>query len=235
MSEFKEILRQELETQGFAPSEGELELCGIYRDFLLQKNAVMNLTAVTEDRAIAVKHFADSLFLLRYGNPAKGSSLLDIGSGAGFPGMVCKIFRPDLKITLMDSLAKRCSFLQELCAKLGFKDVTVLTGRAEEYGHNALYRGSFDYVTARAVASSAVLTEYGIPFLKQGGKLLLMKGKEEDAVPLKALQELGAEETANIPYELQGDSRHLLTVVKICETADKYPRRPGIPTKRPLL
>ena len=234
MSSFTDILRDCLEQENIAYDEEKLGLCLKYRDFLLAKNRVMNLTGLTEDRDMAVKNFLDSLLLLKYGDIAEGSSLLDIGSGAGFPGMVCRIFRPDLKISLMDSLTKRCDFLRELCAELGIEDVEILCGRAEEFGRNPSYRGSFDYVTARAVAAASVLLEYGIPLLKQGGRLIMLKGKEEEEIPARALTELCATALPPFSYELTGDKRSLLMAEKQEPTPDKYPRRPGIPAKRPL-
>lgn len=234
MSSFRETLKQVLLADSFDFTGEQLDMSVAFRDYLLERNRVMNLTGLTEDRDIAVKHFLDSLYLLRCGEIKDGSTLLDIGSGAGFPGMVCRIFRPDLKIFLMDSLEKRCGFLQELCNILGTEDVTVLKGRAEEFGRKEEYRGAFDYVTARAVANAAVLAEYGIPFLKEGGSLLMMKGREETTVPEGVLSELNCGAVRSISYSLEGDGRNLISVIKQGPTPEKYPRRPGVPAKKPL-
>ena len=205
-----------------------------YASYLLDENQKMNLTAIVDESEIAVKHFADSLCILKYADLPKGASLIDVGTGAGFPGMVLRIFRPDLKITLADSLKKRCLFLERLCGELEIDDVNILWGRAEELGRSEDLRESFDFSTARAVASLPILLEYCTPFLKTGGHFLAMKGKEEEGSSENALSVLGCEIENIHRYSLRGEERMLLSVLKKTPTPEKYPRRPGMPEKRPL-
>lgn len=205
-----------------------------YASYLLEENQKMNLTAIVDEEEMAVKHFADSLCLLKYVDIPRGSSLIDVGTGAGFPGMVLKIFRPDLKLTLADALKKRCLFLERLCGELALNDVQILWGRAEELGRKEDLRGSYDFSTARAVAALPILLEYCIPFLKEGGCFLAMKAREENADSTNALKTLCCEIKGAERYTLNGESRMLITVEKCGTTPDKYPRRPGMPEKKPL-
>lgn len=205
-----------------------------YASYLLDENQKMNLTAIVDEEEMAVKHFADSLCLLKYADLPQGASLLDVGSGAGFPGMVLKIFRPDLRITLADSLKKRCLFLERLAGELEIDDVTILWGRAEELGREETYRERFDFVTARAVASLPILLEYTTPFLKTGGAFLAMKAKAKEASADNALQILNSEVETTVHYDLFNEERTLITVRKTGATPAKYPRRPGMPEKKPL-
>lgn len=205
-----------------------------YASYLLEENQKMNLTAIVDEEEMAVKHFADSLCLLKYADIPQRSSLIDVGTGAGFPGMVLKIFRPDLKLTLADALKKRCLFLERLCGELEITDISVLWGRAEELGRREELRGQYDFSTARAVASLPILLEYCTPFLKESGCFLAMKAKEEEVDSTNALKALCCEIKFAERYSLNGESRMLLTVKKCGATPDKYPRRPGMPEKRPL-
>ncbi|MBR5329292.1 MAG: 16S rRNA (guanine(527)-N(7))-methyltransferase RsmG [Firmicutes bacterium] len=205
-----------------------------YASYLLEENQKMNLTAIVDEQEMAVKHFADCLCIFKYADIPEGASLIDVGTGAGFPGMVLKIFRPDLKLTLADALKKRCLFLERLSEELEINDVNILWGRAEELGRKEELRGQYDFAAARAVASLPILLEYCTPFLKEGGKFLAMKAKEEDVDSTKALSELCCNIADTTRYELNGEDRMLITVEKIGATPDKYPRRPGMPEKKPL-
>lgn len=236
MSEFTQELKRALTALEWEYSEEELEQAQLYWQLLLETNEKMNLTAITDHKEGAVKHFADSLCLLKYGNIKENSSIIDIGTGAGFPGLVVAIFRPDLEITLLDSLEKRCNFLNSVISRLSLTRVNVVWSRAEEAGRSQLYRGSFDYATARAVAALPVLLEYALPFLKVGGSFLAMKGPAQDDDPGYALEQLGGEfgGEASYPLPLTQEERRIYQFTKTSPTPDKFPRRPGKPGKSPL-
>lgn len=234
MIAFDLALREALTALAIPFTDEMIRQAANYASYLLDENQKMNLTAIVDEKEIAIKHFADSLCLLKYAEIPQGASLMDIGTGAGFPGMVLKIFRPDLKITLADSLKKRCLFLERLGGELEIDDVAILWGRAEELGRKEELREQFDFTTARAVASLPILLEYCTPFLKTGGAFLAMKAREEEADSAKALKALGCEVETTEKYDLFGEERTLITVKKTAPTPEKYPRRPGMPEKKPL-
>lgn len=234
MIAFDLALREALTELDIAFTDEMILSAANYASYLLDENQKMNLTAIVDEREMAIKHFADSLCLLKYADLPRGASLLDVGTGAGFPGMALKIFRPDLKIVLADALKKRCLFLERLRGELDIDDVTILWGRAEELGREEELRGRFDFTTARAVASLPILLEYCTPFLKTGGAFLAMKAREEETDSSNALSALCCEREKIQRYHLFGEERTLLTIRKIAETPAKYPRRPGMPEKKPL-
>lgn len=234
MIAFDAMLRRSLTELDIDFTDEMIRSAANYASYLLEENQKMNLTAIVDEEEMAVKHFADSLCLLKYAEIPLGSSLIDVGTGAGFPGMVLKIFRPDLKLTLADALKKRCLFLERLCGELEIRDVSILWGRAEELGRKEELRGQYDFATARAVASLPILLEYCTPFLKEGGRFLAMKAKAEEGDSSHALATLCCEIKAMECYTLNGEDRMLLTVEKCGATPDKYPRRPGMPEKKPL-
>lgn len=208
-----------------------------YLVFLQEKSKLINLTAIHEAEDIIIKHFLDSLTVARF--IEEESSLIDIGTGAGFPGIPLKIYYPVLKLTLLDSLQKRITFLQELADILALKDIEFLHGRAEDYGNKDDYREKFAYVVSRAVADLRILAEYCLPFLEVGGVFLALKGpssQEELKIAQKALKILGGEiekiESFNLP--LREDQRNLIIIRKTFSTPQKYPRRAGVPQKKPL-
>ena len=207
-----------------------------YASHLVEKNAVMNLTAITEPHDIAEKHFLDSVLPLTFFDIPEGASLVDVGTGAGFPGVPLKIMRPDLKLTLVDSLQKRVGFLTELCAML---DITAECHhlRAEDAGQGSL-RESFDVAVARAVSRLSVLCEYCLPLVKVGGVFLAMKGGDCDAElreAYTAVKTLGGETEKVEKYALpNGDSRTLIVVRKVSATPAKYPRPQGKIKAKPL-
>lgn len=215
------------------PSEvyGKLE---IYADFLVKYNENVNLTAITDGREIFVKHFLDSILLLKYVDIPSNSSIIDVGTGAGFPSVPMKIYRPDLKITLLDSLNKRINFLQQLCEMTQI-DAEFIHGRAEDYGKESQYREKFDFSCARAVANLSVLSEYCIPFVKIGGYFLSMKGPNEIIDESnKALELLGGKIKSDIQYSLENDTRRIIAIEKISQTPTKYPRNSSQIKKKPL-
>ncbi len=206
-----------------------------YAEFLVDYNEKVNLTAVTEGGEILRKHFLDSMLLEKYGNIPENARILDIGSGAGFPGVPLSILRPDLQITLMDSLNKRIVFLEKLRDLLGCS-YDAIHGRAELQAKMAEYREEFDVVTARAVAAMPMLAEYSLPYVRVGGTWLAMKGPNEPVRPaLQAIRMLGGKLEDTIQYSLPGgDERVLFVVKKISQTPTKYPRNSGQIKQKPL-
>ena len=206
----------------------------IYADFLVKYNENVNLTAITDGREIFVKHFLDSILLLKYVDIPSNSSIIDVGTGAGFPSVPMKIYCSDLKITLLDSLNKRINFLQQLCEMTQI-DAEFIHGRAEDYAKESQYREKFDFSCARAVANLSVLSEYCIPFVKIGGYFLSMKGPNEIIDESnKAVELLGGKIKSDIQYSLENDTRRIIAVEKISQTPTKYPRNSSQIKKKPL-
>lgn len=224
----------EFEKYGFELTEEQYRKFDIYADFLVECNRNVNLTAITEPHEILVKHFTDSVLLLKYADIPENSSLIDVGTGAGFPSLPIKIMRGDIKITLLDSLAKRITFLEKLCDKLEIS-AEFIHGRAEDIAHLPEYRERFDFSCARAVANLAVLSEYCMPFVKVGGYFLSMKGRGEDIVSSEnAVRILGGEIGDIIEYTLESDIRKIVAIKKISQISTKYPRKSGQIKKKPL-
>ena len=214
-----------------------------YYEYLIEKNKVMNLTAITEYEEVIVKHFLDSLSIVKAGcfeqNALNGKSVIDIGTGAGFPGIPLKIAFPQLKITLLDSLNKRVNFLNEVIEMLGLSKVEAVHGRAEDYAKQKEYRECFDFCVSRAVANLSTLSEYCIPFVKEGGCFISYKsGKidEELSQAGNAVKVLGGKVLDVVKFPLMGTDmdRSFLIIKKTRPTAKKYPRKAGLPSKEPL-
>lgn len=210
-----------------------------YYELLIEKNKVMNLTAITDQREVYIKHFYDSLTISQAIDLSNIHSVLDVGTGAGFPGIPLKIAFPHLQITLLDSLQKRINFLQEVGRELGFEQMNYIHGRAEDIARKAEYREHFDLVTSRAVAKLPVLAEYCLPFVRVGGTFIAMKGavvEAEEASAKQALFLLGRATHKTVPLMLpeQMGHRHLVVIQKKQETPKKYPRKAGIMKKSPL-
>lgn len=207
----------------------------IYYNMLIDYNSHTNLTRITDEKEVYLKHFYDSLTLVKAIN-LDNQSLLDIGTGAGFPGLVLKIVFPNLKVTLVDSLNKRITFLKSVIEKLNLKDIEAIHARAEEYILDK--RESFDIVTSRAVANLNTLSELGIPFVKIGGYFISMKAdvKEELEAAEKAIKTLGGAITDTVIFKLPYDAgkRTLIKVEKIMKTSVKYPRKFSEIKKKPL-
>ena len=210
-----------------------------YFELLVEWNEKINLTAITEKEEVYLKHFYDSIAPILQGLIANQQiKLLDIGAGAGFPSLPMKILYPQLDVTIIDSLNKRINFLQLLAEELDLEGVHFYHGRAEDFAQDKHFRAQFDIVTARAVARMQVLSELTIPYLKVGGKLLALKASnapEELTEAKNALNLLFSKVEDNISYTLpNGDPRYITIVEKKKETPNKYPRKPGMPNKRPL-
>lgn len=219
---------------GLELSEEQYEKLDIYAEFLVEYNEKVNLTAITEPDEILKKHFIDSVLLLKFVDIPRDSSMIDVGTGAGFPSVPIAVFRPDIKLTLLDSLNKRTIFLEKLCEKLGVK-AEIIHGRAEEVSKNEKYREQFDVACARAVANMAVLSEFCLPFVKVGGNFIAMKGPNENIESSeKAVKILGGKLAAQIDYELFDEQRKIVVAEKISQTATKYPRNSGKIKKNPL-
>lgn len=208
-----------------------------YYELLVEWNERMNLTALTEPQDVALKHFADSLTLLQYAEIKDGASMIDVGTGAGFPGLVLKIARPDIRLTLLDSLNKRLNFLDTVCEELGLEEVETVHSRAED-GSRTQLRDSFDYAVARAVAPLNVLAEYCLPYVKAGGAFLAMKGKtaaEELSDAESAIKKLGGEVADKRFFTLgEAGERGIIEIAKIAPTPKEYPRKSKAIKNKPL-
>lgn len=225
------------DTAGIALDDGKYEKLSTYSDMLIERNKVVNLTAITDDEGVAVKHFFDSVYPFKLYPPKDNATLIDVGTGAGFPSCPLRIFREDIHIILLDSLNKRITFLSELSDSLGL-DAECVHGRAEEFGQKEDYREKFDYATARAVGNLALLSEYCLPFVKVGGAFIALKGSngEEELNEAKnAIKLLGGKVEKVTAYELpNGDNRTLIIIKKVSPTPQKYPR-PSAQIKKKTL
>jgi 16S rRNA (guanine527-N7)-methyltransferase len=222
---------------GVTLTPGQIESFRWYSLELQRWSEHTNLTALTEPKDIEIKHFLDSLSCL---SVLEGvGKLVDVGSGAGFPGIPLKIVLGELQVTLVESTRKKLDFCEHVIANLGLLGIEAVHGRAEDLARDKRYRGTFDWAVGRAVASMSVLAEYLLPFLKLGGRMIAMKGSTGPAESQEAgaaLTLLGGKLSRLVPMELPTvtETRFLVVVDKVAATPDSYPRRPGIPAKRPL-
>ena len=206
----------------------------IYAEFLVEYNKNVNLTAITVPVEILYKHFIDSVLMLKYAEIPHDSKLIDVGTGAGFPSVPAKIYDNSLKITLLDSLNKRITFLQLLCEKLGI-DAEFVHGRAEDIAKLPEYREQFDVSCARAVANMSLLSEFCIPFIKVGGRFIALKGPNEDiSSGENAVKLLGGNVSRETNYDVEGEQRKIVIVNKISQTPPKYPRNSAQIKKKAL-
>ena len=234
---FFEKMQENSKVLGFKFSVEQLEKFYKYMNLLIEWNEKMNLTAITEPNDIILKHFIDSITINKYiENSVK---VVDVGTGAGFPGIPLSIIRPDLQITVVDSLNKRLMFLQEIKKELELKNIDIVHARAEEFGQNKNYRETFDIATSRAVANLSTLSEYLVPLVKIKGKCVCMKAsdaEEEIKQAENAVNILGGKivkvEKFNLPNSDIG--RTIIIINKEKSTNGKYPRKPGTPSKEPL-
>lgn len=224
---------------GIEIEPGSLEKFILYAELILEWNKKFNLVRVRRIEDLFQDHFLDSLWSSKGFAIGEIDNLLDLGSGAGLPAIPLKICFPKLRVIMVESQRKRCRFLEEVINVLQLEECQVIWERSELLAHNQQYRERFECVTARALAPLNVLLELGLPFLKCGGRLIALKGRavdEEVATAQYALDELGARVEEIIPYCFQGEiGRHVVIVRKEVLTPDTYPRRPGIPAKRPLV
>ena len=235
--EFKEKMNEKSKQLNIELSDIQLEQFYKYMNILIEWNKFINLTGITEPEEVIKKHFIDSLTVLD--KVEKDASIIDVGTGAGFPGIPIKIAFPDTKIVLLDSLNKRIKFLNEVIEKLELQNIETIHGRAEEFGRNKNHREKYDIAIARAVAPLNILLEYLMPFTKVKGKCLCMKGsssEEEIKNSKNAVEILGGEliKTEDFYIPNTDIKRRIVQINKIKETSNKYPRKAGTPSKEPL-
>ena len=238
---FSEKLRKALDPLNIRLTDNQAEAFFRFYEDLIEKNKVMNLTAITEMQEVITKHFADSLSLVR-AVPDLGSvkrKIMDLGTGAGFPGIPLAIAFPNLELVLADSLNKRILFIEEECGKLGIGNVTAIHGRAEDLARKPEYREKFDFCVSRAVANLSTLSEYCLPFVKEGGYFIPYKSgeiRQEADNARTALKLLGGTMEEEIRFSLPEEEgeRTLLKIRKTGLTPKKFPRKAGLPSKEPL-
>lgn len=236
-NEVKNILIKGAAEYSINLSAAQIDAFFCYKDILKEWNNKINLTAIQNDNDIIIKHFIDSLSIFSY--IKNDTSLIDVGTGAGFPGIPIKIANSSINVTLLDSLEKRIKFLNQVIIQIKLEQIETFHGRAEDFGNKPNFRESFDYCTARAVTRLPVLLEYCLPFVKVGGYFIAMKGnepKEELDTSKNALSILGGE-IIDIKYftlPFSENKRSIIFIKKFRQTPGKYPRKPGVPLKNSL-
>ena len=234
-----DCFQEGLSDLGIFLSEEQLTKFIKYYELLIEKNRVMNLTAITDFREVIQKHFLDSLSLIKVLEEKPNGRILDIGTGAGFPGIPIKIAFPDCSVTLVDSVNKKIGFIQEVVSKLSLHNVEAIHGRVEDLGHDVSHREQYDLVVSRAVASLPALVEYCLPFVRIGGAFLSYKSVKVDEELLagkKAIQILGGRLEKDVRFQLPGTEieRAFLLIEKEKPCPNKYPRKAGMPTRTPI-
>lgn len=235
--EFAKKMKEISNEIGILLEEKQINQFYTYMELLLEWNEKINLTAITKPEEIILKHFIDSMTIAKYID--KNVTLIDVGTGAGFPGIPLKIIREDVEITLLDSLNKRINFLNEVINQLGLTKIQTIHARVEELGQNKKYREKFDYATSRAVANLSTLAEYLMPLVKLKGACISMKGsnvEEEIQASKKSILVLGGEIEKIEKFQLPKSDidRNIIVIHKIKPTPQKYPRKPGTPAKDPI-
>lgn len=243
MRDYLNVFYDGLDKLNINLSDSQVEQFVCFYDILTERNKVMNLTAITEPVEVIEKHFLDSLSLVKAVDLSGDIKVIDVGTGAGFPGIPIIISYPQLRFTLLDSLNKRIVFINDVIKLLKLQNVETIHGRSEELGRNAKYREQYDLCVSRAVANLSVLSEYCIPFVKNGGKFISYKsGNHENEVEnaRNSLEKLGGKLGEIVDFSMtdstRGEkiSRSLIVIDKIKETPNKYPRKAGVPLKEPL-
>lgn len=230
---------QDLKELGVSLTDKQIEQFLIYYELLTEWNSFMNLTAITEYEDVLKKHFVDSVSLIQAVDVRKKLTLIDVGTGAGFPGLALKIAYPEFKVTLLDSLQKRIQFLDAVIEKLGLEGIETIHGRAEDFAKPQKLRESFDLCVSRAVANLSTLSEYCLPFVKVGGYFIPYKSEkiaQEKEEAEKALELLGGKFERQVEFMLPSSDiyRNLFVIKKVKETPKKFPRKAGLPAKEPI-
>lgn len=236
---FTIALKAGIQALGIDLSDEAAEALRRHAALVADWNRKVNLTAITEPEEMAYKHYVDSLSLLASGSWPEGASVLDVGSGGGYPGMVLRLWRPDLKVVLLDAQGRKTRALEEIARSMGAEDVEVVHGRAEEVGKGPPHREAYDRVVARAVGAFSVVCEYTLPFVRIGGRAALMRGRggrQEAAEGREACRALGGRvvEVAEFKLPAGHGERSVVWIEKVEATPARFPRRPGVPARRPL-
>lgn len=234
-----ERLRKKAMQMGIVLDDTQISQFQTYFEMLIEKNKVMNLTAITEKEEVIDKHFADSLAFAQTGLETSGKRLLDLGTGAGFPGIPLKIAFPEMEVLLLDSLNKRVRFLQDVIRELNLQGIDAVHGRSEDFAKQKAYRENFDYVVSRAVANLAVLSEYCLPYVSVGGYFLPYKSgdiQREIDESRKAVKILGGSVEDVVSFEIPGTDIHrtILKIRKKTAAPKRFPRKAGLPSKEPI-
>ena len=234
-----QIFENKLSALGITLTEKQKQQFDKFYELLVEWNKVMNLTGITEYEEVNEKHFVDSVSIVKAIDISKVETVIDIGTGAGFPGIPLKIAFPHLKIVLLDSLNKRINFLNTVIDELGLKDISTIHGRAEDFAKKPEYREQFDLCVSRAVANLSTLSEYCIPYINKGGQFVPYKSGEIDQEveqAKKAVHILGGKLEDVVKFQLPGTEigRSFVKIKKVQNTAKKYPRKAGLPSKEPL-
>ena len=229
----------DLKELGVSLTDKQIEQFLIYYELLTEWNSFMNLTAITKYEDVLKKHFVDSVSLIQAVDVRKEFTLIDVGTGAGFPGLALKIAYPELKVTLLDSLQKRIQFLDAVIEKLGLEGIETIHGRAEDFAKPQKLRESFDLCVSRAVANLSTLSEYCLPFVKVGGYFIPYKSEkiaQEKEEAEKALELFGGKFQRQVEFMLPSSDiyRNLFVIKKVKETPKKFPRKAGLPAKEPI-
>ncbi|MCR4806366.1 MAG: 16S rRNA (guanine(527)-N(7))-methyltransferase RsmG [Lachnospiraceae bacterium] len=233
-----DLLKKSLDSLGIKYDEDQIEKFDLFYDLLTDWNKRMNLTAITEYDDVVIKHFVDSILICKF-EDLKDKKIIDIGTGAGFPGIPLKIINPSCEILLLDSLNKRIVFLEEVVRELGLKNVRLIHGRAEDLAHKEDFREVFDYAVSRAVSNLSTLSEYCIPFIKTGGFFISYKSEgsdEEIEKARNAIKILGSKirDIKEYPLPYSDIKRKFVVIEKLEKVKNKYPRKAGVPVKDPL-
>ncbi len=241
MDERQDLIKERFKGAGIEITDRQAEQFEVYYEMLVETNKVMNLTAVTEFEEVVGRHFLDSVLVTKYYDFAGVGNFIDVGTGAGFPGIPIKILYPQISVTLLDSLGKRVAFLSNVVDNLALKkngeSMELIHGRAEDFGRDPRYREQYDLCLSRAVANLSTLSEYCTPFVKTGGVFVSYKSgemEEELETAKPAIKELGCKTRAVEKFTLDGAGRSLIFIERIEKLSGRYPRKAGIPAKQPL-